>query len=77
MARQHAAKHDEIGTAAKGFRHIARRGAATIADDHSAQTVRSIGTFDYRRKLRITDACFDASCTNSTWATANFNAIGP
>jgi len=29
VARQHAAKHDEIGTAAKGFAHIARRGAAT------------------------------------------------
>ena len=75
VARQHAAKHDEIGTAAKGFCDIARRGAATVADDHSAQTVRRIGTFDYRRKLRITDACFDASCTNRTWANANFNDI--
>ena len=76
VACQHAAKHHEIGAAAKSFRHIPRHGAAAVADDLATKTVRSIGTFDYGGELRIADAGLNAGGADRAWANPNFDNIG-
>ena len=76
MACQHAAEHHEIRAAAEGFRDIAWHGAATVADDLAAQTVRSVSAFNYRRQLRITHTGFHARGANGARANAHFHNVG-
>ena len=76
MAGQHAAQHDKISTAAKGFRYVARHRTTAIANDLAAEAMRRISTFDHRRQLRITDTGFHAGRADRAWTNTDFNNVG-
>src|SRR5690606_27231828 len=73
---QHTAEHHEVCAATEGFRDIAWGRATAITDNLTAQAVRSIRTFDDRRKLRITHTGFHASGAHGTRANAHLHDIG-
>ena len=75
MACQHTAQHHEIRAAAERFCDIARHGATAIADNHTAQTMRGIGAFNHRRKLRIAHAGFHTRGTYGARTNPDFYNI--
>ena len=73
---QHAAEHDEVGTAAERFGQVAGRRAAAVGADQPAQAVGGIGALDDRRQLRVTDAGHLARGAHRARADADLDDIG-
>ncbi len=73
---QHAAQHDEVGTAAERFGDVARAGTAAVTDDLAAEAVGRIGTLDDGGELRITDTGLDASGADRARADADLDDVG-
>ncbi len=75
MTCQHTAQHNEIRAAAERFCHVARYGAAAIADDLPTQAVCSIRTLDNGGKLRVAHAGFHTCGANGARTDTDLNDI--
>ena len=75
MGGEHAAQHDKVSAAAKRFGDVAGHGAAAVAADVPAKSVRSVGAFDDGGELRVADAGHFPCGADAAGADANFHDV--